>query len=76
MDDRTVEPRISKGTLLDLAKGRGVWFQDGPLSKRIQMIVADHSGSGAQESERTPSVPTPPCVSVPSGTTLRDPARF
>ncbi len=36
MSDRTVEPRISQGTLLDLAKGRGVWSQDGSLSKRLQ----------------------------------------
>jgi hypothetical protein len=76
MDGRAVRPRISQGTLLDLARGSWVWFQDGSLSKRIQVIVAGFSGSGAPESERTPAGPSRIGVSVPSGTTPDDPQRF
>ncbi len=49
---RAAEPRIGKGILLDLAKGRGVWSQDGSLSKRIQttccrLLEVRRAGKGA-----------------------------
>jgi hypothetical protein len=55
MDNRTVEPMIGKGTLLDLAQGRGVWSQDGSLSKRIQTkhcrpLEVRRAGKGANAS--------------------------